>query len=191
MNTQANFNIYDGAFVSDRIALGSYPKPEEVKDITSAGIRCIINLVSYCGPEPMAYLFHLPEHVHWLHLGMWDGWLGSDKPGYKEKLSCGYARFLVQKAAIAMREHSPVLIHCMSGFGRSGNVAAILLAASRGISAQRAVEVIGKKREIAGFAKDGLWKEAGGEEIVELARRVLNESDTPPELIRKRVFDGI
>lgn len=189
METRQQFDKYDGVFISDRLALGAYPEPDDVEDIVSAGIECIINLVSYCGPEAMAYLNDLPEHVHWLHLGMWDGYLGDNK-NYNEKLSGGYARFVVWKAAIAMREHSPVLIHCMGGTNRSGNMAAILLAASQQISVYRAIDDIMTKREIAEFREDGFWKEAGGEKIVELARQVLSEPNTPPHVIRKRVLEG-
>ncbi len=183
------FSAYNGHFVSPRLAVGGIPHPDHLPEIAAAGVRCILNLVSTGGPPSFAYVPHLPESIAWLHLAFWDGWLMPDKSGYCEVLSAGYARLLVHKAAIELRDRAPVLIHCAAGIGRSGNLAAILLAATNGITPDAAIDRIRLRRpQVADFAHDGFWKNAGSFRLVELAAQVLSEPVTSPELIRERVL---
>jgi len=181
MSTLPQFEGYDGHFVSPRLAVGSCPMPNHVAAIEAAGIRGIINLVAICEARSIAYVHHLPPSIYWIHLAFWDGYLGVGQAGYRERLTEGFARHVVQKAAVTMRDRSPVLVHCMGGIGRAGNMATILLAASENMTLDEANAHIRRYRPVvAGFAHDGFWKEAGGEALVELARAIMAEpSDLP------------
>ncbi|MEX0886520.1 MAG: dual specificity protein phosphatase [Phycisphaeraceae bacterium] len=187
MSTLPTFASYDGHFITPRLVIGAWPRPEHVDEIAAAGVRGIVNLVALCRRDAMAYVHHLPEHVHWMHVAMWDGFL-AEGASCTETLTEGYARLLVQQAAIVMRDHSPVLVHCMGGQGRAGNVGAILLAASEGLTPDEASAKIRARRpSIAPFFHDGFWRHAGGDALVALARQVLDEPTTPPALLCQRV----
>lgn len=125
-----------------------------------------------------------------MHLGFWDGFLGYNRNGYPERLTAGYARHVVQKAAVVMRDRSPVLVHCMGGVGRAGNMAAILLAASEGLTPDEAIGRIQQVRPVAGFAHNGFWKEAGGEALVSLAREILEQPPGIPQGISPFLTGG-
>ncbi len=181
MSSLPVFDRYDGQFVSPRLAVGSCPMPKDVGDIAAAGVRSILNLVSICEATAMAYVHHLPPSVYWLHLAFWDGFLGYGQSGYRERLTEGFARQVVQKAAEVMRDRSPVLVHCMGGIGRAGNMATILLAASQGMGLDEANAHIRQHRAVAPFAHDGFWKEAGGEALVALARDILAQPPAVPQ----------
>lgn len=169
-----SFGDYDAHFVSPRIAVGRHPSPQDVDAIAAAGIRGIINTVSYCGRYAMEYVCHLPDDILWLLVGYWDGWLGPDTPSYPERLTQGYALLVVEKAAEILRDHSPVLVHCMAGIGRSANLATILVAATENISLEDANAQIRSHRTICGrFMRDGFWKESDPEALVQLTRDIL------------------
>lgn len=185
------FSTYDGQFVTPSLAIGSCPKPDQVHDIVSTGIRSIVNLVAKCGRLGMAYVSSLPEDIEWEHLAFWDGWLGPDASGYRESLSEGYARYVVQCTAKQLRDKSPLLIHCAGGIGRSGNLTAIMLAASSNVSPDEAIGVIRRYRPVvADFAHEGFWRNTDVPKLVQLARTVLSEPHTPADLLRERVLNG-
>lgn len=95
MNTRPIFTGHDGHFVSSRIAVGRGPMPRDVPTIAAAGVRGIINAISVCQAQHVAYVHHLPRHIFWQQLGFWDG-LREDGPGYLETLSAGYAELVVK-----------------------------------------------------------------------------------------------
>lgn len=180
MNSLPGFTGYDGHFVSPRLAVGRLPMPADVGTIVAAGVRGIVNTISVCQAPHVAYVHHLPKHIFWQQLGFWDG-LREDGPGYLETLSAGYAELVVELAAGVLRDYSPVLVHCAGGFGRSANLAAILLAASENITPDEAIERIRQHRKTAPFLHDGFWKAAGGDPLVELARGILAQPPKVPQ----------
>jgi len=190
MNPFPRFEGYDGHFVSPRLALGSCPQPKHVEAIAAAGVRGILNLVAVCEARSMAYVHHLPPGIYWLHLAFWDGWLGVGRPGYCERLSAGYAEQVVRHAAAVLRDRSPVLIHCMGGIGRAGNLATILLAASEGLTPEAANARIRQVRDVSPYARDGFWKEAGGDAVVEIAREVLAQPPQIPQNVSAFLASG-
>lgn len=191
MSSLPVFDDYNGHFVSPRLVVGACPLPRHVASIARANVRGILNLVSICEAHSIAYVHHLPPSIYWLHLAFWDGFLGYNQEGYRERLSAGYARHVVQKAAAVMRDRSPVLVHCMGGIGRAGNMATILLAASENLTLDDAnAHIRGIRPVVAPFAHDGFWKEAGGESLVELAREILAQPSTIPQGISPFLVDG-
>ncbi len=191
MDTLPVFDGYDGHFVSPRLAVGSCPMPQHVAAIEAAGIRGILNLVAICEARSIAYVHQLPPSIYWIHLAFWDGYLGVNQQGYRERLTEGFARHVVQKAAVTMRDRSPVLVHCMGGIGRAGNMATILLAASEGMTLDEANAHIRQYRPaVAGFCHDGFWKEAGGEALVELARETMAQPSALPQGISPFLSKG-
>ena len=188
MSDLPTFSSYDGHFVSPRLAVGAWPRAEHIDEIVAAGVRGIVNLASVTQRQHLAYVHRLPEDVAWIQLGIWDGFLPEGGScNCPQTLTASYARLLIQQAAIFMRDHAPLLVHCMGGQGRSGNVAALLHAADQGITPDQAQERISEHRRVAPVFHDGFWGNAGSDALVELARQVLNERQTPPELLRQRV----
>jgi len=115
MDTLPTFTGYDGHFVSPLLAVGRCPLPKDVAAIEGAGIRAILNLVAVCEARSIDYVHHLPKSIYWQHLAFWDGHMGANQNGYNERLTEGYARYVVEKAAVVLRDRSPVLVHCMGG----------------------------------------------------------------------------
>ncbi|MBN1674222.1 MAG: hypothetical protein JXR37_24450 [Kiritimatiellae bacterium] len=178
------FKQYDAHFVHRRLALGPVPEPRDAEEIRSRGIRGIINLVAVCARPQMAYVQALPLSIQWRHLGFWDGaGVMRIEPG-TISLTPVYAQFLIEQAALFVREYSPVLIHCVGGVGRSGNVAALLYAALEGVEPEEAVERMRAFRpQLARFSRESFWRDCRVEELVQVARRVLTgeaSEDTPP-----------
>jgi hypothetical protein len=148
-------------------------------DIEQAGIRGILNVVSGGGPEMFAYVGSLPKTITWRHCGFWDGFFGQGEPGANQILCSSFARMVVQEAAMMLRDHAPMLLHCAGGSGRSGNVAAILVAAKEGIAIDAASALMKLRRPvIARFFREGFWKNTPDEELIGLARAVLAEGQT-------------
>lgn len=191
MNDLPTFPSYAGDFITPYLAVGPWPKPEHAAELADAGIRGIVNVVAHAERKAFAYLHHLPESVHWTHVGFWDGYLSIGE-SVGETLTPGYARVVVQRAAMVLRDHSPVLVHCMGGQGRSGNIAAILLAAREQISVDEAIRIIRARRpSIATFFHDGFWRHAPAGPLVELAATVLAEPDTPDAVFCDRVRGAV
>jgi len=163
--------------------------PADVATIVASGVRGILNTISVCQAPHVAYVHHLPKHIFWQQLGFWDG-LREDGPGYLETLSAGYAELVVKLAAGVLRDYSPVLVHCAGGFGRSANLAAILLAASESITPDEAIERIRQHRKTAPFLRDGFWKAAGGDALVELARSILTQPPKVPQNVSPFLCEG-
>ena len=197
MEALPEFPTYDAHFVTPYLVVGPCPGRNEgglytpaahSAEIYGAGVRGVLNLAAYATRNAFEYVHHLPSTVHWLHLGFWDGHLPDDEDAVPESLSPAYARFVVQKSAILLRDHSPLLVHCMGGKGRSANVAGILLAAREGISIEEAVARIQAVRpQCSKFSHDGFWKNVGGEALVELAATVLAETETDKAVLCERV----
>jgi len=173
----SKFSSYDGNFVTPYLAVGACPKPEHVPEIVAAGIRGIFSVVAGAGREAFTYVARLPDTVHWYHCGFWDGYFGPPEASANQILCPSYARLVVIRASEMLRDHAPVLLHCMGGSGRSGNVAAILVAAREGISIDEASSRMQQHRSvIARFFREGFWKHTADEELVGLSRTVLAEA---------------
>ena len=52
----SDFGSYDAQWVHPRVAVGAWPRPEDVHRITAAGVRGVLNLVNYCFREQMLYV---------------------------------------------------------------------------------------------------------------------------------------
>jgi hypothetical protein len=188
MNDWPTFATYDAHFVAPYLAVGAYPRPEHMPEIEAAGIRGILNVVAGAGPEAFAYVAHVPSTIHWRHCGFWDGYFGSPEPGANQILCPSYARMVTIEAALMLRDHSPMLLHCAGGSGRSGNVAAILVAAREGIGIDEASARMQQHRKvIARFFREGFWKHTPDEELVGLAKAVLSEVETPRAVYCARI----
>ena len=179
------FARYDGQFMTPYLAVGSRPHPEDVADIVQSGIRGILNTASFGPKIAFDYIQHLPESVRWMICGFWDGYLGKGEPGVSEELTPAYARLVVIRAAEMLRDHGPLLVHCMGGKGRSGNVAAILYAAREKVTVDEAIERMRAIRPVLSpFRHTRFWRNVVASEMVELATHILNNPDLPPEEIR-------
>ena len=177
INDWPKFGSYDANFVTPYLAVGACPKPEDVKAIEAAGIRGVFSVVAGAGREAFAYVAQLPETVHWYQCGFWDGFFGPPERSANQILCPSYARLVVIRASEMLRDHNPMLLHCMGGSGRSGNVAAILVAAREGISIDEAsVRMQQHRSVIARFFREGFWKYTPDEELVSLSKTVLAES---------------
>jgi hypothetical protein len=188
MNDWPTFPTYDAHFVTPYLAVGAYPRPEHVPEIEAAGIRGILNVISGAGPEAFAYVASVPPTIRWRHCGFWDGYFGPPEPGANQVLCASYARMVTLEAALMLRDHSPMLLHCAGGSGRSGNVAAILVAAREGIGIDEASARMQQHRKvIARFFREGFWKHTPDEELVGLAKAVLSERQTPRAVYCARI----
>ena len=179
MNDWPTFADYDAHFVTPYLAVGACPRPDDVPKIEAAGIRGILNVVSVAGPEAFAYVARVPPTIRWRHCGFWDGYFGPPEPGANQVLCASFARLVTIEAALMLRNHSPMLLHCGGGSGRSGNVAAILVAAREGIAIDEASGRMQRHRKvIARFFREGFWKNTPDEELLGLAKAVLSEGET-------------
>ena len=188
MNEWPTFPTYDGNFVTPYLAVGAWPKPEHVAEIEAAGIRGIFNVVCRAGQEAFAYVASVPPTIHWRHCGFWDGYFGAPEPGANQILCASFARMVTIEAAMMLRDHSPMLLHCAGGSGRSGNVAAILVAAREGIPIDEASARMKEHRSvIARFFREGFWANTPDEELLGLARATLSEPETPYSVFCARI----
>ncbi len=172
---------YDGQFVHPQIAVGACPRPEHVPAIVAAGVRGIVDARSVMLRRHVAYICSLPESIHWQMLGTWDGiypnsdWTGP-LPGRQPAATtvCPlYAAFIVEQAMRVVRDHSPVLIHCGGGIGRSGNLAAVAVAALDGVTVAEALERMRVHRPVLGGWSPARYPGTDPDRLVRLARRVL------------------
>lgn len=152
------FRQYNGHFVHPRLLVGGRVLPADVPELVAAGVRGIINVASVAERHHLAYVPELPASINWRLMGFWDGWRSATD--HARTVVCPlYAQYLMEQAAMIVRDHSPVLIHCMAGIGRSGNVAAMLAAALDGVSPETAISGMKLCRpQLAGFSRDGLWR---------------------------------
>jgi hypothetical protein len=180
MSSFPTFSKYNAHFVTPYLAVGACPSPEDVPEIEAAGIRGILNVVSGAGREAFTYVASVPPAIHWRHCGFWDGYFGPPEPGANQVLCASFARMVTIEAAMMLRDHSPMLLHCGGGSGRSGNVAAILVAARENIPIDDASARMQQHRKIiARFFREGFWNHTPDEELIQLARTVLSEKETP------------
>jgi hypothetical protein len=188
MSDWPTFPSYDAHFVTPYLAVGAYPRPEHVPEIEAAGIRGILNVVGLSGRNAFDYVASLPAAIHWRHCGFWDGYFGPPERGANQVLCASFARLVTIEAALMLRDHGPLLLHCAGGSGRSGNVAAILVAAREGITIDEASARMQQHRAvIARFFREGFWKNTPDEELLGLARAVLSEPETPRPLYCARI----
>ena len=192
MRQLPSFETYDGHFIMPYLAVGARPGHEgepaqHAQEIAAAGIRGVLHVSSYGGRPAIQYVAHLPETVEWRQVGFWDGYLKHGE-SVREPLSPAYARLLVHQAAIMLRDHGPLLVHCMGGRGRSGNTAAIVLAAREGIPIDKAITIIRTMRPCcSALNHQGFWRNVDLDELVALAATVLAEPTTDPEVFCERV----
>ena len=139
---------YDGRFVHPRIAVGACPRPAHVPRFVEAGIRGIVDARANMLREHIRYVCSLPDSIYWKMLGTWDGaypnddWTArrEDREPAATSVCPAYMAFIVEEMAKVVRDHSPVLVHCGGGIGRSGNLAAVAVAALEGLTVDEALE---------------------------------------------------
>jgi hypothetical protein len=188
MENLPEFSTYNGNFVTPYLAVGACPRPEHVPEIAAAGIRGILNVMSVAGRESFEYVAHLPPEIAWAHCGFWDGYFGPPERSANQVLCPSFARLVVVRASEMLRDHAPLLIHCGGGSGRSGNVAAIVVAARKGLTIDEAVAHLQQRRKvIARFFREGFWKYTPDDELLGIAREVLGESDPSREVWCARI----
>lgn len=165
---------YDADFVHARLAVGRAPRVEHVDAIVAAGIRGIVNVASVTRRETIEYVHRLPPTMEWRQLGFWDGSRAGRGKGATAVVGPEYARFIVEEAAQVVREYSPVLIHCAGGRSRSGNLAALLVAAMDGSDPDRALAAMSRHRDrLMPFSHDMFWKGCDVDELIAVARQVI------------------
>jgi hypothetical protein len=165
---------YDGNFVHRRIAVGGCMRSRYIPRLVKVGIRAIVNVTGVAQKSHLIYIADLPVSIHWQLLGYWDGSaaLAGQEPG-KEHLAPDFAGLVVDMTMRIIRDRSPVLIHCGGGIGRSGNLAAIAVAALENITPQEAIEQMRVYRpKLADFSKN-LWKHCDVPGLVKRAREIL------------------
>lgn len=173
---------YNGQFVHPRLAVGGCPFPPHVPAFISAGIRGIVDARSAFYREHISYLAALPADIHWMLLGTWDGCYvvphgqSSGRPNVPTTVDPAYADFLVEATMHIVRDHSPVLIHCGGGIGRSGNLAAIAYAALENCTVQEAIERMKVYRPVLAGWSEARWG-CDGSRLVDLAKKVLASHD--------------
>lgn len=177
---------YNGDFVHPRLAVGGCPHPPDVPTFVAAGIRGIVDARSCMLKEHVIYIASLPDSIHWEILGTWDGvypnetWTerDPDRPSAATTVCPVYAEFMVERMARVVRDHSPALIHCGGGIGRSGNLAAVAYAAIEDVTVDEAIERMRKYRPV--LADWGLrrWPGTDPARLVALAKSVLGEATT-------------
>lgn len=172
---------YNGQFVHPRLAVGGCVFPKDVPAIVEAGIRGIVDARSVGLKEHVIYIASLPDHIHWNQLGTWDGsyryadWMKDERSHAPTKVCPLYADFIVEQAMQVVRDHSPTLIHCGGGIGRSGKLAAIAYAALEDCTVHEAIERMREHRpQIGSWGQH--WDKSDPEKLVALAKEVLKEN---------------
>jgi protein-tyrosine phosphatase len=177
---------YNGNFVHPRLAVGGCPHPEHVPTFVAAGIRGIIDGRSCMLKEHIAYVAELPDSIHWEMLGTWDGiypnetWTerDPDRPSAATTVCPVYAAFMVERMARVVRDHSPVLIHCGGGIGRSGNLAAVAFAALEDTTVDEALDRMRTRRPVLAGWSPARWTGSDPARLVDLAQGILRGGGT-------------
>lgn len=176
---------YNGNFVHPRIAVGACPHPEHVPLFVAAGIRGIVDARACMLKQHVVYICSLPDYVYWKLLGTWDGiYPNEDWTDRSQREPAGttvcprYAEFMVEEAMKVVRDHSPVLIHCGGGIGRSGNLAAVAFAALEGVTVDEALERMREHRPVLAGWNPARYPGTDAETLVGIARCVL-AGETP------------
>jgi len=172
---------YNGDFVHPRLAVGGCPHPEDVPAFLAAGIRGIIDARACMLREHVIYICSLPETIHWHLLGTWDGIYPNaawDAPSGRASAATTvcprYLELMVERTMAVVRDHSPVLIHCGGGIGRSGNLAAVAYAALEGTTVPEALERMRARRPQLGGWNPARYPGTDPDALVRLARQVLH-----------------
>ena len=135
---------YDG-IIPDRLWVGSFIRPGDVRELKSLGINTIINLQS--DEDVAAYGISLSgiiaacrmEDVEYRRIPTPD----FDKVAFAIKLPLCVAEL---EAALA-RDQSRVYLHCSAGINRSPTTAAAYLIRARGFSAAEACRYMVERRD--------------------------------------------
>ena len=181
-NTFPSLDPYNGHFVHPLLAVGGCPHPEHVPVFVAAGIRGIIDARACMLREHVIYIAHLPDTIRWQILGTWDGmypnadWTARDPSGRepaKTTVCPHYMELIVERAAAMVRDHSPVLIHCGGGIGRSGNLAAIMYAALEDTTVDDALDRMRRCRPQLGSWSPERYPGTDAEKLIALARRII------------------
>ncbi len=127
-------------WITDRIAIGNYLEARNVVVLSQSGFRSILSLdgsLSEIDPEDLNL-----EEIVTFEL--------KDGPGNDPSVF----RKAVQNLIGLVQDFPPVLVHCHAGRSRSVIVVAGYLMQSLNIGAEKAIAIIGSKREIN--VSDGL-----------------------------------
>jgi hypothetical protein len=182
LETFPSLGDYNGQFVHPRLAVGGCPHPENVPVFVEAGIRGIIDARSCMLKEHVIYICSLPDSIFWKILGTWDGvypneeWTArAEGRGFSGPTTvCPvYAEFMVEQMALVVRDHSPVLIHCAGGIGRSGNLAAVAYAALEDTTVADALERMRRYRPVLADWGRTRWKDTDPRDLVQVARAII------------------
>jgi protein-tyrosine phosphatase len=179
-----SLGCYNGHFVHPRIAVGGVVRPEHIDDFAAAGIRGIVDVSAVAVRHQLLYVSALPETIHWRLLGIWDGiYSDPESPEGRSHAHTSvdpeYAEFMVREMAAVVRDHSPVLFHCVGGVGRSGNLAAVALAAIENTTVDKALDEMQSYRPQLSRWGRHLWKHCDPGRLVALAGEVLNSPAEP------------
>ena len=177
---------YNGNFVHPRVAVGGCMRTHYIPYLVKAGVRGIVNVTGVCQRSHLAYIHQLPETIHWQMLGLWDGAHATDStPPQADRVDPVFARMAVEMAARVVRDCSPVLIHCAGGVSRSGNMAAIAVAALEHLTPQEAIERMRVHRPKVADFNEERWKLCDVDGLVRLAREVLAQpvGSTPIQMM--------
>jgi len=175
---------YNGDFVHPRLAVGGCPHPPDVPAFEAAGIRGVIDARSCMLKEHIIYIASLPDSIYWEILGTWDGiypnatWTERDpgRPSAPTTVCPLYAELMVERMARVVRDHSPTLIHCGGGIGRSGNLAAIAYAALEDVTVDEAIDRMREHRPVLAGWSRRRWAGSEPEKLVALAKSILNQT---------------
>lgn len=181
MKQYPSLGSYNGQFVHGRLAVGGCPHPEHVPTFVAAGIKGIVDARSVGLREHVIYMASLPESIHWRLLGSWDGsynytdWHRDERAHAPTKICPLYAEFMIEQCAEVVRDHSPVLIHCGGGIGRSGKLAAVMFAALENCDVHEAIDRMRAYRPKIGAWGDH-WDKSDPETLAAKARAIINTS---------------
>jgi len=173
MDNFPSFGKYNGRYVHSQLAVGPVPYPHDISDLVNSGIRGVFNVMGVCGRNKINYVATLPEPIAWEQFGFWDGWR-QDKQHVDETLSPGFAKYLIERTSIFVRDNNPVLIHCSGGQSRSGNLTAIIFAALENITPEIAIKKMQQfKPDISDFNFKSWWTTVNVDELILISRKII------------------